>query len=171
MSSIKSPMTHTATKKRQAMQVQELMTRRVHVCDTRDTLERAAQIMWDHDCGTVPVIDGHGRLVGMLTDRDCCMAAYTQGKPLSQIPVVDVISHSVCACEPETSIEHAQRTMAQHAIRRLPVVNTAGKLVGILTLGDLALASTPQQQGQAADADQVALTLAAVCEHEHNRHA
>jgi CBS domain-containing protein len=151
------------------------MTRRVFTCDTRETLERAAQLMWDHDCGSVPVVDGHGRLVGVLTDRDCAMAAYIQGKPLAQIRIVDVISHSVCACEAHASIEDAQHSMAEHAIRRLPVIDADGRLVGIITLGDLARAATSTDDSGAdaeiaAQADNVALTLAAVCEHEHVRH-
>jgi PAS domain S-box-containing protein len=65
----------------------ELMSTAAKSCGTNDTLQRAAQIMWDNDCGVVPVVDGDGHVVDMITDRDICMAAYAQGKPLQQIPV------------------------------------------------------------------------------------
>jgi CBS domain-containing protein len=60
----------------------DLMTTNAKSCGTMDNLERAAQIMWENDCGVVPVVDGSERVVGMVTDRDICMAAYTQGQPL-----------------------------------------------------------------------------------------
>src|SRR5690606_28351921 len=78
------------TGRKVAMQVRELMTRDVQVCGPRDDLNRAAQIMWDHDCGVVPVVDSERRPIGMVTDRDVCMAAYTQGKPLSAIRAEEV---------------------------------------------------------------------------------
>jgi Mg/Co/Ni transporter MgtE len=71
----------------QTTNVRDLMTTAVRSCTTGDNLQRAAQIMWESDCGVVPVVDRDGRLVGMITDRDICMAAYTQGKPLSHIGV------------------------------------------------------------------------------------
>ena len=69
------------------MKVAELMTRSVLAAHPQDSLARAAQMMWDHDCGALPVIDDSGRVLGMITDRDVCMAAYTQGRPLAEIPV------------------------------------------------------------------------------------
>lgn len=147
------------------------MTSKVYSCDTRDTLERVAQIMWDRDCGSVPIVDGHNHVVGAVTDRDCAMAAYLQGKPLAQIRVVDVISRHVAACEPSTSIADAMNTMRHCAIRRLPVVDTGGCLVGIITLGDIALAAVPASLSPGADAIEVARTLAALCEHQQARHA
>lgn len=67
------------------MKVQDIMTADVETCRLDDTLDRPAAIMWERDCGVVPVVDDESRIVGMLTDRDICMAAYTQGRPLPEI--------------------------------------------------------------------------------------
>ena len=69
------------------MKVMDAMTRSVAACNEEDTLNRAAQLMWEGDCGCIPVLDAGGDVRGILTDRDVCMAAYTQGLPLQQIPV------------------------------------------------------------------------------------
>ena len=69
------------------MKVEQIMNREVKTCRPQDSLNRAAQIMWDEPCGAVPVVDDQHRPVGFLTDRDICMAAYTQGKPLEQLRV------------------------------------------------------------------------------------
>ena len=70
-----------------AMKVEQIMNREVKTCGPHDSLNKAAQIMWDTPCGAVPVVDEQGRPVGFLTDRDVCMAAYTQNKPLTELPV------------------------------------------------------------------------------------
>jgi CBS-domain-containing membrane protein len=88
------------------MRVEQLMTRDVKVCRAEDTLSRAAQLMWEHDCGCVPVIgtNGDGRLVGIITDRDIAMAAYTQGWPQSAIPVSTAMENK---CSSALVAEHA----------------------------------------------------------------
>ena len=78
------------------MNVEQIMNREVKTCAPRDSLNKAAQIMWDTPCGAVPVVDEQGRPVGFLTDRDVCMAAYTQNKPLTELPVE--ASHGPNAC-------------------------------------------------------------------------
>ena len=88
------------------MNVGQLMTRTVHACNPDDPLHVAAQIMWEQDCGCVPVVvdeEGGSRVVGMLTDRDVCMAAYTQGKALAVIKVSSAMSREVCSCRPTDS--------------------------------------------------------------------
>lgn len=120
------------------MKISELMTRDVKSCALNETLNSAARIMWDHDCGCVPVVDAHRRLVGIVTDRDLSMAAYTQGLPLGAIPIERAMSSRVIACSPSDSVATAHRLMRTHEIHRLPVVNSSGALVGILSLSDLA---------------------------------
>src|SRR4051794_15289878 len=100
------------------MNVEELMTRNVETCTTNDSLARAAQIMWERDCGYVPVLDSHRRLMGVLTDRDICMAAYTQGRPLQHITAAQVMSHNVKAASPSDSLEAVETLMQVHQIRR-----------------------------------------------------
>lgn len=107
-------------------------------CRGEDTLSRAAQLMWEHDCGCVPVVDWLDRAIGVITDRDVCMAAYTQGKALSEIPVSTACSRDVKACFADDSLEKAEQLMIEQQVRRLPVTNDESHLVGLLSLSDLA---------------------------------
>ena len=121
--------------------VEQLMSRNVATCRPGDRLGVPVRIMWERDCGVVPVTvleEGGERLVGMLTDRDVCMAAYTQGRRLDDISVATAMSHAVRSCAPTASIADALRLMAANQVHRLPVVDGAGHLVGILSFADVA---------------------------------
>ena len=123
------------------MNVEELMARDVQTCAPYDSLDRAAQIMWECDCGSVPVVeavDGRGRVVGMITDRDICMAAYTQGRPLSEIGVGSVMARVVHACRKTDPIEEALQIMRRCQVHRVPVLDENDRLVGLLALADVA---------------------------------
>ena len=148
------------------VKVHELMTRDVKTCGRDDTVNRAARIMWEHDCGCVPVVDGGGQVVGMVTDRDVCMAAYTQGLPLPAIRVETAMSKQVHACRPDDSLLVAERVMREHRVRRLPVVAPDGTLAGILSLNDVAQEAAREHAPATRDvsAEGLAQTLAAVCE-------
>lgn len=142
------------------------MTRAVVACRAGEPLSHAAQIMWEHDCGCVPVLDDESRVVGMITDRDACMAAYTRGLRLDQIRVGEAMSGGVHVCRPGDALEVAEQTMQSAQVRRLPVVDGAHRLVGLLSLNDLArVGHSPL--GFCSDAlapAAVARTLAAVSE-------
>jgi len=119
--------------------VGSIMTRNVVSCSGNDSLHRAAQIMWDRDCGAVPVVDAEGRAVGLVTDRDLCMAAYTRGRPLHAISVSSLLSGQLYTCLATTSVDEAISRMRLHRIRRLVVVEgKEQRLVGMLALADLA---------------------------------
>jgi len=120
------------------MKVERIMNRNVKVCRPQDSLNRAAKIMWDEPCGAVPVVDDHGRPIGFLTDRDVCMAAYTQGKPLHELRVETTMARKVVSCVAEDDLAAAAGLMKQHRTRRLPVIDRDGALVGLLSLDDLA---------------------------------
>jgi CBS domain-containing protein len=120
------------------MNVSQLMTKDVATCRADDSLTRAAQIMWEHDCGCVPVVDDEGRIQGMITDRDICMAAYTQGKRLDEIPISSAMSREVYAASPNEDVERAADLMSQKRVRRIPVVDGGQQVVGLLSLGDFA---------------------------------
>lgn len=107
------------------MNVAELMLSPVHTCLKQDNLARAAQIMWEHDSGALPVLDdlGLGEPVAMITDRDICMAAYTQGKPLSEIQVTTAASHHLTSVPSDDSVQFALSLMAKHQVHRLPVAD------------------------------------------------
>ena len=119
------------------MKVEECMTTTVFACRSETTLEQAARLMWEHDCGVLPVIDDQDRVVALLTDRDVCMGAYTQGKKLADVPVASSMSTTVVSCHPDDVIEQAIHAMADQRVRRLPVVDASGKLQGMLSLNDV----------------------------------
>lgn len=121
--------------------VEQLMSRTVATCRPDDPLTTPARIMWERDCGVVPVTvseDGGQRVVGMVTDRDVCMAAYTQGRPLTEIPVSTAMSRGVRSCGTKDTITNALRLMAAGQVHRLPVLDDAGYLVGIISFADVA---------------------------------
>jgi CBS domain-containing protein len=119
------------------MRVFELMTQDVHTCRPDEALDQAARIMWDYDVGVVPVIDEERRVVGIVTDRDLCMAAYTQGKALTEIPIEQVMSKRIIVAAAEDLVVRAERMMQDAQVRRLPVVDDQGRLIGILSQNDL----------------------------------
>jgi len=148
------------------MKVQDLMTTQVGTCRAFDGADRGAQIMWERDCGAVPVLDQEGAVVAMLTDRDLCMAAMTQGRALSEIRVSSAMSRNLWACRPDDDLSQAEAVMRARKVRRLPVVDTEGKLLGILSLSDLARASMEPKRGRAqkkpVEPSEVGATLGAI---------
>ena len=144
------------------MKVTDLMTKNVRTCSPNDNLNRAAQIMWEQDCGALPVVDDGGRTVGIITDRDVCMAAYTQGRALSEIPVSVAASQSLVTVRPEDTVETVQARMQSARVRRVPVVDGVGRPIGIVGLGDVARHVAREQNG--ASGDPIARTLAAICQ-------
>jgi CBS-domain-containing membrane protein len=122
--------------------------------------------MWENDCGVVPVVDGDGRVAGMITDRDVCMAAYTQGRTLGRIPVSDVMATQVHGVRETDSLEVVETLMRRERVRRVPVLDGDGRLKGILSLNDLARHAHRSigQKSNGVGGDSIAKTLAAVCE-------
>ena len=119
------------------MKVAQFMTRSPKSCGVHESLARAAQIMWETDCGSVPVVDERSAVVGLVTDRDVCMAAYTQGRSLSDIGVQSAMASQVSTCGAKDSLRTALERMLTARVRRLPVVDEDNKLVGIVSLGDV----------------------------------
>jgi CBS-domain-containing membrane protein len=133
-----------------ALGVQEIMTDAVASCSSDEPLNAAARQMWEHDCGAVPVVAG-GKLVGIITDRDICMAAYTQGRPLTAIAIRDVMARHVHACRSDDTLERAASLMADARVRRLPVVDAEHRLVGIVSMADIARSAPVLGQREAAE--------------------
>lgn len=123
------------------MKVQNIMTSDVEACGPESDLAAAAAIMWRRDCGSVPVVDAEGRIVGMITDRDICMAVSTRNRLATDLRVSEVISGKVYACAPDDNIRDAMETMQSSQLRRLPVVDAGGILRGILSINDVVLHS------------------------------
>lgn len=141
------------------MNIAQLMTKDVRTCKPNDTLEMAARLMWDHDIGALPVVDDSGQLIGMVTDRDACMAAFMQRQPLHDIQVSVAMTKHVVACRPEDSDAEVAKRMAHNKVRRIPVVDDAQRPIGVVSLNDLALAMSRTREITAAE---VARTLAAI---------
>jgi CBS domain-containing protein len=120
------------------MKVKDVMTTKVRTCFMSDNLARAAQLMWEHDCGCVPVLNEQARVVGVVTDRDICMAAFFQGAPMSEIKVSNVMSRQLFVCNSDDDLSAAESTMGEKKVRRLPVLDRQARLVGLLSLSDIA---------------------------------
>ena len=147
------------------MNVGQVMTHKVQACRPQDSLNIPAKLMWDNNCGSVAVV-GDGRVVGMLTDRDICMAVYTQGQRLNDIEVSSAMSKKLFSCRPEDTLATAEKIMRADRIRRLPIIDGDGHLVGILSLDDIAReAGRPGEGERRAEitADEVCDTLSAIC--------
>jgi CBS domain-containing protein len=144
------------------MHILEVMSHPVITCPVQAQLDQAARLMWEFDCGTIPVLDDDGRLAGIVTDRDICMAAYTQGKPLHEIPVTTAMARSVIAVYEHDSVEAVERLMQENQIRRLPVLDAEGHPTGIVSLNDLARLAAQTHRG-GVDRELVT-TLAAICQ-------
>lgn len=146
--------------------VGELMRTDVRTCTAEEALSEAARIMWERDCGCVPVLasDGSGRVVGMITDRDLCMAVYTKGARLTEMQVKAAMAGRVYAVHPEDPVSEAEAVMRTSQVRRLPVVDGQGHLRGILSLADLAEAAAGTRvPAGAVSPMEVGLVLEAVC--------
>jgi CBS domain-containing protein len=115
-----------------------MMTPNVKVASPKDTLQHAAQMMVDIDCGALPVGE-NDKLVGMLTDRDITVRAVAQGKSPAECQVGEVMSPEIKYIYEDETIEDASRNMSDLQVRRLPVMNRKKRLVGIVSLGDIAL--------------------------------
>ena len=146
------------------MKVETLMTTSPTSCASSDHLATAAQKMWEDDCGILPVIDD-GRLAGVITDRDIAMALAMKGATATEVAVGDVITGGVFGCEVGDEVARALDVMAEHRVRRLPVLDGEG-LVGILSLNDIVLeaASKPGQQKRPTYA-KIVKALQSICQH------
>lgn len=119
------------------MFVKDVMTNSPICCGPRETLDRVAKLMREHDCGAIPVRDG-AKLVGMITDRDITIRAVATGKTPVAIPVSEVMTKKLFTVRPDDDVETAVETMKTRLVRRLPVVDREGNIVGIVAPSDLA---------------------------------
>jgi CBS domain-containing protein len=120
--------------------------------------------MWEKDCGCLPVIDAARQVHAVITDRDICMAALTQGVPLASTRVASAMSRSLCVCSPDDSVGTVEELMRSQQIRRVPVVDAAGVLIGMISLGDIARYLRPRCAQAPASAAQLVETMAAISE-------
>jgi CBS domain-containing protein len=147
------------------MRIEDLMTRNVMTVNLNDRASTAGRLMWECDCGAIPVVDDSGRAVGMITDRDICISAVLQDRSPGTIPVSDAMSRELHACMAEDEVASAEDLMRRHQVRRLPVLDVDGHPVGILSLADVVRAAgdgSPRRSSRVSH--DVTITLANICE-------
>jgi CBS domain-containing protein len=149
------------------MQVKELMTENAKACTLTDNLAEVARLMWEADCGIVPVVAEGGKVVGLITDRDICMAAMTTGRNVTNIAVEDVVSGKVFTCKADEDIHSALDTMRENKVRRLPVTAADGRLQGMLSMNDVMLRAKETRDKKAPDVSygDVVSTYRSICQH------
>jgi CBS domain-containing protein len=131
------------------MKIEQIMTPSPATCGPTDNLGQVVEHMWDADCGIVPVVDDGGHLLGVITDRDICIATGTRDLAPAQIRAVDMVRGSVAL-------------MKQHRLRRLPVTTEEGVLHGIVSLNDIALIAGRKET---VTASELLATMKAICAH------
>jgi len=121
------------------MNVQALMNSNVKYAGTDASVADVITVMEKNDCGAVPIVNAQNKVVGMITDRDICLALGRRPLPAAAIPVAEVMSRRVYACGPDEEVHAALQTMENKKVRRLPVIDGNGQLVGILSMDDIVL--------------------------------
>lgn len=147
------------------MKVQDVMTREVQICRPETNLSAAAMQMWKGDYGILPVVTAAGKVVGMITDRDICMAAATKHRDPATIRVDQVMTGRVYGCSSDTDIHEALKIMREKKVRRLPILSAEdGTLEGILSMNDVALKAEGGVRAELS-AEDVEKTMRAICAH------
>ena len=144
------------------MDVKAIMKTAVRTCTPDTTVAEAARLMWEGDCGVLPVVD-EGELVGVVTDRDMYIALATQNERAAVLRVGAVATTAVVTCHPDDDIRLALESMRRARVRRLPVVGQGKTLRGILSISDIILSL----ERDATLSDDVVETLKAICSHPH----
>lgn len=133
------------------MKVREAMHRGVEWVEPSTTLKRLAELMKEQDIGAIPIGE-NDRLIGMVTDRDIVVRGLANGRDPSRLTARDVMTKGVVFCHEDEDIDDATRTMELKQIRRLPVINNAKRMTGILSLGDISFACEQEQSGEVLQA-------------------
>jgi CBS domain-containing protein len=149
------------------MKVKELMTENAKVCTPTSSLAEVASLMWENDCGILPVVAHGGTVVGLITDRDVCMAAAMKHRHLENIAVEEVSSGKVISCHPDDDARGALKTMQENKVRRLPVVANDGTLKGVLSINDIVLRAREARDKKTPEVTyaDVVTTYKAICAH------
>lgn len=149
------------------MKVKEIMTGGPSVCDLNESLAEAARTMWNADCGVLPVLKDGKEVVGLITDRDICMAMAMRDCKPAAVSAEAVISGDVYSVAPEDEVHKALELMQQYQVHRLPVINPEGELVGMLSMNDVVFKAKEKTDSKAPEigyAD-VVKTYKAICAH------
>jgi CBS domain-containing protein len=127
--------------------IRDVMTEKPCAIHADKSVSYAAKMLRDEDVGVAPIVEGD-KLIGVLTDRDIATRVVAEGKDPEQTTVREVASKNVVTVDPQQDLDEALRLMAQHQVRRLPVVEEDGRLVGVLAQADVAREADAEQTGQ-----------------------
>ena len=133
-----------------AKNIRDVMTSNPRTIEPSTSLHEAARLMRDQDVGSLPIVEGD-RLHGMLTDRDIAIRAVAEGKDAKSTTAQEIASRQVVTVDPEQSLDEALRLMASHQVRRLPVCEEDGKLVGIVAQADAAMKGDEREVGRTVE--------------------
>ena len=142
------------------MKIKDVMVKPAAFCSPETNLGAAVEIMWNCNCGFLPVLDAQRRVVGVITDRDIAIAEGTQNRLPGEIKVAEVATRKVHSCRPEYDIHMALDTMAENKVRRIVVVNEQNQFEGVLSMDDVVLLAETKQGGKPdVSSDEVLRTL------------
>lgn len=130
--------------------IRDLMTENPGSLESSSNVVEAARLMRDEDAGIIPVVEGE-KLVGTVTDRDIALRVVAEGKSPESTTVGEIASRELVTIDPQQDLDEALRLMARHQVRRLPVVEEDGKLVGIVAQADVALHASDEQTGDVVE--------------------
>jgi CBS-domain-containing membrane protein len=148
------------------MKVKEVMTPNAQAIWITGSLADAAKMMWENDCGVLPIIKDGQKVVGVITDRDICMATAIRDRNPSSISVEEVMTGKVYGVDLDESVERALQTMQEHHVRRLPVIDPEGELKGILSMNDVLLHAVAKgTEGEVINYAEVVKTFQTICQH------
>jgi CBS domain-containing protein len=148
------------------MKIRDLMTKRAETCNPKTDLAAAAMIMWREDCGIVPVVDDDLRVLGVLTDRDICIAVASRHQKPEELHAGHVMSKCVFTVGEDDEAQAGLETMRREAVRRLPVVDRGGRLAGIVSINDYVLHARNGGVKAGIDAGAIMEALKGICAHK-----
>lgn len=150
------------------MKVKEVMMGTPYFCQLETNLGCAAELMWNGNCGFLPVKSSDGKVIGVVTDRDICIALGTRNRIAGEVVAGEVMSNKLCSCAPDDEIHIALQTMKEGRVRRLPVVAKDGSLVGVVSMDDILLRTEPTSLGKEPElsSDEVVRTYRAITQRQ-----
>jgi len=122
------------------MRARDIMTKDPECCRRDDTAQQAAQVMRDRDCGCLPIVDDGGRVVGIVTDRDLAVRGIASGRD-PNTKLMDLMTPVASCCGPDDDLRDVEQKMVELQVRRIPIVDSGGRCVGIISQADIAIAA------------------------------
>jgi CBS domain-containing protein len=146
------------------MRVIEIMMGTPYHCASETNLGVATELMWLGNCGFLPVVGADGKVLGVITDRDICVALGTRNKLAGDVTVAEVMSPKIHSCLPDDDVHEALRSMRNGHVRRLPVITRDGTLVGVISIDDILVYAEPPAYGKVSElsSEEVVRTFQAI---------